>query len=329
MKVLIYSVKAFEIPYLKAASPASLQLEFISERLTSETAIKAVGYRAISVFSADDVSSTVIQKLRDFGVKYISLRSAGYDNVNLKAARYYSIKVANTPKYAPNSIAEHAIALLLGINRHLVLANEQLSNNIFLLDGLIGSNLQNKTIGILGTGRIGSVITKIIHGFDCTILANDLDENENLVDMFRVTYVSKETICDQADIIIISLPLTSQTHYLIDESFLEKVKKNVLIVNIARGAIVKTKAMLKALNANKVRGYATDVYEKESGVFFYDHSSKNIQDDNLKALINHPKVLLTPHQAFATKEALSNIAETTIYNLNCWNEDSISTNELN
>ncbi|NER16822.1 NAD(P)-dependent oxidoreductase [Spongiivirga citrea] len=328
MKVLIYSAKPFEIPFLKSASNSSLSLEFTSERLTSETAARAVGFRAVSVFSADDVSAIVLEKLRDFGVKFISLRSAGFDNVNLKIAKHFGFKVANVPKYSPNAIAEHAIALLLGINRHLVLANKQLAENNFTLDGLVGFNLESKTVGILGTGKIGSVITKIAHGFDCNILANDKIINDELVKNFSVEYVSKEAICRQADIIIVSLPLTSQTHYLIDETFLKKVKKNTIIVNIARGAIVKTKAILQALNSDKLGGYATDVYEKESGVFFYDHSSNKIQDEDLAALIHHPKVLLTPHQAFATKEALTNIAEITIHNLIRWNKGNHSENEL-
>lgn len=330
MKTLVYSAKTFEIPFLKSASKTfkSLQLEFTSERLTSETAIKAIGFKAISIFSADDASPIVLEKLQDFGVKYITLRSAGHDNVNIKIANSYGLKVANTPKYSPNAIAEHAIALLMGINRNLILANKQISNNNFELDNLVSFNLENKTVGILGTGNIGSIIAKILFGFNCKILASDINKNEQLKTNFGVKYVSKATICKKADIIIISLPLTTQTHYLIDEAFLQQIKEHVIIVNIARGGIVKTSAVLQALNTNKLAGYTTDVYEKESGVFFYKHTTKEIENKELEALINHPKVLLTPHQAFATKEALTNIAESTIYNLNCWEKGLKSINEL-
>ncbi len=328
MKVLIYSAKPFEIPFLKSALKGSLEFEFTSERLNSKTAMKSVGFKAISIFSADDASPIVLEKLRDFGVKYITLRSAGHDNVNVKIAESYGIKVANVPEYSPNAIAEHAIALLMGINRKLVLANRQVMKNNFSLDNLLGFDLNQKTIGILGTGKIGSIIVKILNGFNCNILANDVSRNEQLIDQFGVKYVSKETICKEADIVIISLPLTTETYYLIDESFLQKMKKNAILVNIARGAIVKTVAILKTLDSNGLAGYATDVYERESGVFFFDHSSEEILDKELERLVNHPKVLLTPHQAFATKEALTNIAETTVYNLNCWEEGITPLNEL-
>ncbi len=328
MKVLIYSAKPFEIPFLKSALKGPLEFEFTSERLNSKTAMKSVGFEAISIFSADDASPIVLEKLRDFGVKYITLRSAGHDNVNVKIAESYGIKVANVPEYSPNAIAEHAIALLMGINRKLVLANRQVMKNNFSLDNLLGFDLNQKTIGILGTGKIGSIIVKILNGFNCNILANDVSRNEQLIDQFGVKYVSKETICKEADIVIISLPLTTETYYLIDESFLQKMKKNAILVNIARGAIVKTVAILKTLDSNGLAGYATDVYERESGVFFFDHSSEEILDKELERLVNHPKVLLTPHQAFATKEALTNIAETTVYNLNCWEEGITPLNEL-
>jgi len=328
MKVLIYSAKPFEIPFLKSALKGLLEFEFTSERLNSKTAMKSVGFKAISIFSADDAYPIVLEKLRDFGVKYITLRSAGHDNVNVKIAESYGIKVANVPEYSPNAIAEHAIALLMGINRKLVLANRQVMKNNFSLDNLLGFDLNQKTIGILGTGKIGSIIVKILNGFNCNILANDVSRNEQLIDRFGVKYVSKETICKEADIVIISLPLTTETYYLIDESFLQKMKKNAILVNIARGAIVKTVAILKTLDSNGLAGYATDVYERESGVFFFDHSSEEILDKELERLVNHPKVLLTPHQAFATKEALTNIAETTVYNLNCWEEGITPLNEL-
>ncbi len=329
MKVLIYSAKTFEIPYLKfAAKNRALQLEFAEERLTSKTAIKAIGFKAISIFSSDDASPIVLEKLRDFRVKYITLRSVGHDNITIKVANGFGFKVANVPKYSPNAIAEHAICLLLGINRHLILANKQVKHNNFALNNLVGFNLYKKTVGILGTGKTGRIITKILHGFGCEILANDITIDRELIDSFNVEYVPKHVICKKADIIIVSLPLTSQTHYLIDEAFLDKIFPNTILVNIARGGIVKTTAVLQALESGKLAGYATDVYEKESGTFFFNHSNKEIKDANLKALINHPKVLLTPHQAFATKEALTNIAETTIYNLTCWKSGVTCSNEL-
>ncbi|MEL6810304.1 MAG: NAD(P)-dependent oxidoreductase [Bacteroidota bacterium] len=329
MKVLVYSTKDFEIPFLKAANHGSQHLEFTKERLSSKTAQMAVGFEAISIFSADDASPLVLEKLRDFGVKFISLRSAGHDNINVRIANSYKIRVANAPEYSPNAIAEHAVALLLALNRKIILAHEQIKNHNFSLDRLIGFDLKDKTVGILGTGRIGSVIARIMHGFGCRIIANDTSININLQKQYGVEYISKDALCKEADVLFIGLPLTSVTHYLVDEGFLQKLSKEVLIVNIARGAIVKTNDLLKALNEHRIGGYATDVYEKEAGIFFYDHSSGKIpKDPLLKALIDHPKVLLTPHQAFATKEAIRKIAEVTLYNLNCWESGMVSLNEL-
>ncbi len=331
MKVLVYSAKSFEIPFLKlAAKNTTIKLAFTKERLTEETIIKSKGFKAISIFSADKASSVILEKLSRLGVKYITLRSAGYDNINIKEAKSYGFTIANSPKYSPNAIAEHAIALLMALKRNLILANEKVKNYNFTLDNLIGSNLQKKTVAVLGTGKIGRVIIKILHGFNCNILVNDIETDEELIRDFNVTYVSKDDICKQANVIIISLPLTSETHYLINESFLQKIKKeDVIIVNIGRGGIVKTTALLEALNSGLIKGYATDVYEKESGMFFYNHTQEGIEDEVLKTLINHPKVLLTPHQAFATEEAITNITETTIYNLNCWLKGQKSSNELN
>ncbi|CAL2083414.1 2-hydroxyacid dehydrogenase homolog [Tenacibaculum sp. 190524A02b] len=331
MKTLIYSTKLFEKPFLESASEkAGLQFAYTNERLSKHTVEKAKGYDAIAIFSADDASFEILKKLKEYGVHYITLRSAGYDNVDLKIAKKYGIQVANVPEYSPNAIAEHAIALLMTLKRNIITANQQVKKNNFSLNNLIGSNLENKTVGLLGAGRIGSIIVKILYGFDCNILVNDITKNQDLIEQYNVTYTTNTVICKNSDVIIVSLPLTDDTHYLIDDSFLNQIqKKNVLIVNIARGGIVKTTAILEALKSGKINGYATDVYEKESGVFFYKHASENIQDEILKELINHPNVLLTPHQAFATEEAITNIVDTTIYNLNTWKDGKESKNELN
>lgn len=330
MKTLIYSTKLFEKPFFKLISAKTrLQFGYTSERLSKDTVEKAKGFDAIAIFSADDASAEVLKKLKEYGIRYITLRSAGYDNVDLKMAKEYGIRIANVPEYSPNAIAEHAIALLMTLKRNIITANQQVKKNNFSLNNLIGSNLENKTVGLLGAGRIGSIIIKILYGFDCDILVNDIKKDQDLIEQYNVTYTTNEIICKNSDVIIVSLPLTKDTHYLIDENFLNQIqKKNVLIVNIARGGIVKTTAILEALKSGKINGYATDVYEKESGVFFYKHASENIQDLLLKELVNHPNVLLTPHQAFATEEAITNIVDTTIYNLNTWKDGKKSKNEL-
>lgn len=318
--MLIFSAKSFEIPFLKAANIQDHEVVFTSDRLTSETAHQAIGFEIISIFSADDASPLVLEKLRDFGVRYITLRSAGHDNINLKIAKKLKLKVANAPGYSPNAIAEHAIALLLALNRKICTASTQVAKFDFTLDNLIGFDVQRKTAGVIGTGKIGSVLVKLLAGFECKIVANDLVKDKSLEKTFRVRYESLEALCKQADIIFLSLPLTSESHYLIDKKLLSLMKEKVLLINVARGAIVNTREVLQALDLGKIGGYATDVYEQESGIFFYDHTNSGLEDRLLTALLQHPKTLVTPHQAFVTTEALTNIAETTFYNINSWNE---------
>ncbi|MBX2828282.1 MAG: 2-hydroxyacid dehydrogenase [Flavobacteriaceae bacterium] len=329
MKVLVYSAKKFELPFLEKANDGSHDFTFITERLTSETAMKALGHKAVSIFSADDPSPIVLEKLKDFGVKYITLRSAGYDNINVAQAKKLGFKVANAPDYSPNAIAEHAVALLQTFNRRIVVSQEQIHKNNFSLDHLVGMDIHNKKVGVMGTGRIGRVLVKIMYGFGCSLFANDTLVDEALQSEYGVTYVSKEELSRQVDILFICLPLTSMTYHLLDASFLKQLENKPIIVNVARGAIVKTVDMFNALNEGWVSGYATDVYEKESGVFFYDHSDDSyIQDPHLIRLLNHPKILLTPHQAFATNEALKNIAEQTIESLHAWDMGKAAKHEL-
>ncbi|TPN87462.1 2-hydroxyacid dehydrogenase [Aquimarina algicola] len=328
MKVLIYSAKDFEIPFLEKANNDSHQLKYISERLTAETAHLALGFDVVSIFSADDGSSKVLERLKSFGIRHIALRSTGYDNVNLSMAKKLGIKVAYAPGYSPKSIAEHAVALLLAMNRKLVLADRQVSKYNFSLSNLVGFDIHNKTIGVLGTGNIGKAIVQIMHGFGCTIVANDLVEDSTLQQEYNVTYLNIEELCAQSDIIFLNVPLTTKTHHFIDKEVIKMMKNNIILINIARGGVVNTEDILSALDFGHIAGYASDVYEHESGVFFYDLSDNKPNDIVLKRLIDHPNVLLTPHQAFATKEALTSIAETTFYNINCWQEDKLCKHDL-
>lgn len=328
MKVLVYSAKPFEIPILLEANAGKHQVDFTEKRLTSETAILSLNFDAISIFSADDATPVILEKLQAFGVKYITLRSAGHDNINVKTATKLKFRVANTPNYSPNAIAEHAIALLLSFNRKIVKAQHQTLQYNFMLDNLIGFDLKDRTVGVMGTGKIGSVLVKILHGFGCTILANDTSINEHLIRNYDVGYISKNAMTKEAEIIFICLPLTTLTHHLFNKEFIHTLKKKPIIINVARGAIVETEEILKALDAEIICGYATDVYEREHGVFFYDRSNNKPKDDVLHKLLCHPKTLITPHQAFATQEALQNIASATFHNLNAWQEGKHSVNEL-
>ncbi|WP_111683994.1 2-hydroxyacid dehydrogenase [Winogradskyella tangerina] len=328
MKVLVYSTRGFERPYIDAANNSKHELSFISDSLSSATAIKAVGYDAISIFSSDEACFLTLEKLRSFGVKYISLRSVGYDNVNIKAAKREGIKVANVPAYSPYAIAEHAVALLLALNRKLIEANANIKRFNFDLNYLTGFDLNGKTVGIVGTGRIGSVMTKIMNGFGCTLLGYDVQEDNLLEERYGLQYVPLETLCENSDIISLHVPLNSDTHYMINEDLLDKMKPSCYLINTARGAVVNTEDLIKALESKSIAAYGMDVYENEKGLFFKDLSREIPEDDMLLKLIAMPNVLVTGHQAFLTTEALKNIAETTIYNLDCWEKGTTSDNEI-
>ncbi|WP_299215147.1 2-hydroxyacid dehydrogenase [uncultured Aquimarina sp.] len=328
MKILIYSAKDFEIPFLEKANKDIYQIKYIPERLTSKTAMLAVGFDVISIFSADDASSKVLELLKDFGVKYITLRSAGYDNIHLKTAQKLGIKVAHTPEYSPNAIAEHAVAILLALNRKLIVSDQQVHSYNFSLSNLVGFDLNNKTVGVIGTGRIGKVIAKIMNGFGCKVIANDINEDSSFAKQYDIEYVALPDLCRQSDIIMLSVPLNSATHYMIDADLIQLMKREVFIINIARGAIVNTSEIVEALKWNRIAAYGSDVYEYEDNVFFYDRSKAKPNDELLQRLLEFPNVLITPHQAFATKKALTNIAETTFYNINCWQQNKTPENEL-
>lgn len=328
MKTLIYSTKDFEIPFLEAANKNVHAFSYVTERLTSDTARLAIGFDAISIFSADDASSNVLEKLRDFGVRYITLRSAGYDNIRLFMAEKFGMKVANAPDYSPNAVAEHAVGLVQAINRKIVLADKQLQVYDFTISNLIGVDLLGKTVGIVGMGKIGRVIAKIMHGFGCTILASDPEQNAYIKSAYNVRYTDILSLCKQSDVIVLSAPLNTQTYQLIDQEKIAIMKTTAILVNVARGAIVCTESILDGLDSNALRGYAADVYEKESGVFFYDRSSQKPNDPLLERLMHHSKVVLTPHQAFATQEAIKNIATTTVYNLTSWEQGNVPKNQL-
>jgi D-lactate dehydrogenase len=328
MKVLVYSSKDFEIPFLEKANRRKHKLTFIKEALSSKTAMMAVGFNAISIFSADDAWVTTIEKLKDFGIKYITLRSAGHDNVNLRAATRLNVRVANVPAYSPNAIAEHSTALLLALNRKLIASNFRVKQNNFDLNNLVGFDLNGKTVGIIGTGKIGSVMAKIMHGFGCQLLGHDIEENKDLTKLYNLQYTSLQDVCERADIISLHVPLTTETHYMISEELISDMKDGVIIINTARGLVINTEAVIEGLKKGKIGALGIDVYENEKDIFFNDHSQDIPNDDLLMMLNAFPNVLITGHHAFLTDEALTNIADTTIYNLDCWSSGKETENEL-
>lgn len=328
MKILFYSIKDFERPYLLEANKNNFQVKMTESALDKETAFLAEGFDVVSIFTGDDASGPVIQKLKEAKVKYIAIRAAGYDNVDLISANDSSIQVANVPAYSPYSIAEHTLALLFALNRKLIIANQQVHLQNFKMNNLIGYDLHGKTIGVIGTGNIGGTLIKILSGFDCRILTYDIRRNNDLVKRYHVNYVSLEQLCGESDIISIHTPLNEQTKYLINKERIALMKKGVMLINTSRGGCINTADVLSSLETGHIGYFGTDVYEKERGLFFHDWTGKEITDDILKRLLALPNVLVTPHQAFATKEALANIAETTFYNITCWSNGKLSENEL-
>ena len=328
MKIIIYSTKDFERNYLLKANRINHELTCVEEALNLKTAELAKGHEAAVVFTGDDVSTTVIDKLHEAGVKYIAIRAVGYDSIDIKRANELGIKVANVPEYSPYAIAEHAVALMLALNRKLILANTQVHHHNFTVDNIVGFDLHKKTVGIIGTGRIGGVTASIMHGFGCRLLGYDIKENKELSKQYGLQYVHLKTLCRESDIISLHTPLNAATKYLIAKELIDEMKQGVMIINTARGAVMNTQHVIEALESGKIGYLGTDVYEKEKGIFFYDYSKNKIQDEMLKKLMSFPNVIVTPHQAFATQEALSNIADTTFYNLDCWAQHKHTENEL-
>jgi D-lactate dehydrogenase len=328
MKTTIFSTHKFEEPHLLAANKGKHELNLLELRLTEKTASLAQGTEAISLFTSDDASTQVLEKLKESGVQYIALRTAGYNNVSIEKATELGIKVARVPAYSPYAIAEHTMALILALNRKLIKAHNRVRDQNFSLNGLTGFDLNGKTVGVIGTGKIGSVLVKILHGFGCKILVQDVIVDENLINSYNVSYTNCETICKQSDIISLHVPLTSSTKHFIDAKHISLMKQGVMLINTSRGGLVDTKAVIEGLKTKKIGYFGIDVYEEEEGLFFEDHSDDILQDDVIARLMTFNNVLITSHQAFLTETALTNIAETTIYNLDCFEKGKVSGNEV-
>jgi D-lactate dehydrogenase len=318
MKVALYSIKPYEQVYLEQSNANQHELLFIKESLALETINLAKDCESISVFTNDDVSSKVLEQLYHLGVRHVAVRAAGYDQVDLKKADELKINIANVPKYSPYAIAEYAITMMLALNRKIIRADHQVKDFNFSLDQLIGFDLHGKTVGIIGVGKIGAVLVKILHGFGCKILGLDIHPNPELIEKYDLRYTSLEELCREADIISIHAPLTADTKYMINARTLSLMKKGVMIINTGRGTLLNTSDAIEALKEGKIGYLGLDVYEKEKGLFFYDHCNDTLQDDLFARLLTFKNVLATGHQAFLTENALRNIADATIYNLDCW-----------
>ena len=328
MKTLFYSTKDFEQSFLETANLEKRNIKFTSERLSPQTVNLAEGYEVVSIFTGDDASAPVLNELFETGVRFIAIRAAGYDNVDIDHATKLGMAIGNVPEYSPYAIAEHAVALILALNRKIILANRQVHAHNFTTSNLIGFDLHGKTVGIIGAGKIGTVFAKIMHGFGCRILVYDILENVEAKEKYNLEYVELPVLCREANIISVHTCLTPATRHILDKQVISLMRPGVMIINTSRGACVNTSDIITGLASGLIGYYGADVYEKESGLFFHDHSGKKLQDEMLEKLLAMPNVLITPHQAFATEEALTNIATTTFENIFCWEKGEHSQNEL-
>ena len=329
MKTLVYSVHGFDKPFLEAAAKDKHELYFTEQSLNLDTTELAKGYEAVALFTSDNASSAVLQKLYDNGVKFIALRSVGYDHVDLAKAKQLNIKVANVPAYSPYAIAEHAVALLMALNRKLILGQQLMQTGDYRLDQLKGFDLHGKKVGIVGTGKIGTAFAKIMHGFGCNLLGYDVEINNQLIKDTKIKYTSLEDLCKRSDVISVNCPLNTATKYMFNKNVFEHMKKGVIFINTARGGVVNTIDLIEALDKEIVAAAGLDVYEYEKPIFFYDHTNKAVNDELFQKLRSYQNMLITGHQAFLTNEALQGIANTTVANLDAWTHNGISKNEVN
>lgn len=299
-------------------------LHFFEARLEQKTAKLAAGSTAVSVFVNDVLDRPTLITLHEIGVRLIALRCAGYNQVDLAAARDLGLTVTRVPDYSPFAVAEHAVALLLTLNRKIHRAYNRVRESNFSLEGLVGFDLHGKTVGIVGTGKIGSVFAKIMAGFGCRLLAFDAFPRTDL----PVTYVKPEQLLAESDILSLHVPLLPETFHFLKAETIARMKPGAFVINTSRGALIDAPALLEALKSGHIGGAALDVYEEEAGVFFHDLSGKVLQDDVLARLISLPNVLITSHQAFLTREALVNIAQTTLETMAAFERGNVPENVL-
>jgi len=327
MKVAVFGTKPYDRRFLEEANaaagdPPPHTLTFLAPRLDAVTAPLAAGHDAVCVFVNDSLDASVLETLAGAGIRFVALRCAGFNNVDLAAAARLGITVARVPAYSPHAVAEHTIGLMLAVNRRIHRAFNRVREGNFELDGLLGFDMYGRTVGVIGTGQIGAVVCRILLGFGCRVLAYDVRSNADLVNA-GVAYVSLEELLSQSDIVTLHCPLTPETRHLINADALGLMKPGAMLVNSSRGALLDTRAVIEALKSRHLGYLALDVYEEEAELFFQDRSSDILKDDVFARLLTFPNVVITAHQAFFTQEALERIAETTIANLTGFEAQSV------
>ncbi|MBU8539281.1 2-hydroxyacid dehydrogenase [Falsiroseomonas tokyonensis] len=322
MQVVVFSAKPYDRQFLDAANEAAgspHRLRYLEARLTPETAALAQGAEAVCAFVNDQANAAVLEDLAQRGIRLLALRSAGFNNVDLAAAQRLGITVARVPAYSPESVAEHTVAMMLALNRRIHRAYNRVREGNFALDGLLGFDMHGRTAGIVGTGRIGLAVARILSGFGCRLLAYDPYPSEE-GRALGLDFVTVEALLARSDIVTLHCPLTPATHHLIDAAAIARMRPGAMLINTSRGAIVDTRAAIAGLKSGAIGLLGLDVYEEEGDLFFEDLSSHMLQDDVFARLLTFPNVLITAHQAFFTTEALTAIGETTIGNITAFAE---------
>lgn len=328
MKIAFFSMHQFEKPFLENVNAAyGYELEYFDVNLSPKTASLAKDFPIISCFVTDQLNAETLKILADQGTKLIALRSAGFNHIDLTAAKALNITVVRVPGYSPYAVAEFAVGLILSLNRKIPKAYMRVRESNFSLEGLLGFDLHGRTVGIIGTGKIGSILAKIMQGFGCKILANDLIPNDACIAL-GVEYVPLNELYQKSDIISLHCPLTPDTRHMINEQALGLMKPGVMLINTGRGALIDTKAVIKALKQQTLGYLGIDVYEEEDNIFFQNLSDVILQDDVFARLQTFPNVIITGHQAFFTEEALHNIAKTTLTSINLFDKDPTMLNEV-
>lgn len=321
MRVAIFSAKPYDRASLDAANADGRhQLTYFDSRLGAATAVLAAGAEAVCAFVSDSLDRDTLRKLAEQGTRLIALRSAGYNHVDLKAAEALGLAVARVPAYSPEAIAEHGVALMLSLNRRIHRAYARVREGNFDLEGLLGFGMGGKTVGIVGTGRIGLTVARILRGFGCRLIAFDPQESAEFLALGG-RYVALPGLLAASDIITLHCPLTPATRHLIDRDAIARMKQGVMLINTSRGAVIDTRAVVAALKSGRIGLLGLDVYEEEGDLFFENLSDQVIQDDVFARLLTFPNVLITGHQGFFTTEALQAIAETTLANISAFEAD--------
>ena len=312
----VFDTKPYDREPLQSASVSgAIEWRFLDCRLSRETAPLANGAQAVCVFVNDQLDRPCLEALAAQGIKLVALRCTGFNNVDIAAAKACNLTVTRVPVYSPYAVAEHAVALLLTLNRKIHRSFNRVRELNFSLNGLVGVDLHGKTAGIIGTGKIGRIVAQILRGFGMKVLAYDPFPNRDWAASQGVEYVDPSALARRSDVISLHVPLTPETKYIIRRETLRLMKPGVILINVSRGALIDTTALIEALKAARIGGVALDVYEEEEGIFYEDLSGQVLDDDQLARLLSFPNVLITSHQAFLTHEALSDIARTTVANL--------------